>query len=642
MLKTAIDIQRKDTMGSTRRSLLLATLTCSLILGYLVIFSEGLHAWVPGQKSESSSYDSGEASSYSKPSREIWSKRSGGGLFGSSSSRSGPEGYSKPRAPSDHKGEKFTSGSKFDNKLTEGSQKKQAKDSLEAYRASQNERKKQESGGTKIRQSPDGYSKPTTDHMTTSEPRSGGYTKPTPQVETKIHKFGRDTAFDKRAIEQERKQKAKASLDAYKAERAKFKQQAPKLDPDRYADNPVYQKSKAGPGFSYDEHYRQRGDHWRQKGLDLPAQMYKGRSSYGIWDAALLYGLLQFATRPDYAAFAYHHQDDPGYKEWRQNAEELAKTDSDVRRRLEEIDRQIEMMKGQGVKPDSGYLPEGVPANMAISAEAMAAKTKQKPKLRFATGPKGAIYYEVGEMLKKAAPDIEVQVIETTGSVENIELLKSGQADAALVQSDVLTKLPQEKTEQTALYLEAVQLIANRKADIISVKDIDPKKHRIYVGPKGSGTAVTWDGLCEQDNSYRKIPIEYADYKTALTHVAQDPNALMLFVGGLNSPLIRGADQYSAQTGSLCLASVDDWDFDNKKDQNGNRIYTFVEIKKGTYPSLQRGLVFNRKISTLAVKAVLTLKTDWVKANGPYALDSLTMAIEKMKPTLTKLVHGRW
>ena len=639
--QTAIDMQRKDTMASTRRILLLATLTCSLIFCDFAIFSEGLHAWVTGQEPKSSSYGSNEASSYSKPSREIWSKRSGGGVFGSPTSRSTHEGYSKPSAPSDHQGEKFRSGGKFDKQLTEGSQKKQAKDSLEAYKASQTKRKEQGSGATKIRQSSDGYAKPTTEHMATSEPRSGGYTKPTPKVETKIHKFGRDTAFYKKAIEQERKQKAKASLDAYRAERAKFKQQEPKLDPKKYADHPVYQKSQTGPGFSYDEHYRQRGDHWKQEGLDLPTQMYKGPSSFGIWDAALLYGLLQFATRPDYAAFGYHHQDDSGYKEWRRNAEDLAKTNSDVRRQLDELDRQIEMMKGQGVKADSAYLPEGVPANVAISAEALAAKTKQRPKLRFATGPKGAIYYEVGEMLKKAATDIDVQVIETTGSVENIELLKSGQADAALVQSDVLTKLPQEQTEQVALYLEAVQLIANRKAGIISVKDIDSKKHRIYVGPKGSGTAVTWDGLCEQDESYRNIPIEYADYKTALAHVAADPNALMLFVGGLNSPLIRGADHYSAQTGSLGLASVDDWDFDDKKDHNGNRIYTFVEIEKGTYPSLQRGLLFSRKINTLAVKAVLTLKTDWVKANGPYALDSLTMAIEKMKPTLTRLVHGR-
>ena len=36
-----------------------------------------------------------------------------------------------------------------------------------------------------------------------------------------------------------------------------------------------------------------------------------------------------------------------------------------------------------------------------------------------------------------------------------------------------------------------------------------------------------------------KIPTEYADYKTALAHVAEDPNALMLFVGGLNSAIIR-------------------------------------------------------------------------------------------------------
>lgn len=629
-------------MGSTRRGFLLATLTCSLIFCIFPVFSEGLHAGVTGQEPKSSSYGSSDASAYSKPSREIWSRRSGGGVFGSSASRSEHEGHSKPRAPSGHQAEKFRSGGKLDKQLTEGGQKKQAKDSFEAYKASQTKRKDQASGATKIRQSADGYAKPSSENMSTSDQRSGGYTKPTPKIETKIQKFGRDTEYYKKAIEKERKQKAKASLEAYRAERAKFKQREPKPDPQKYADHPVYQKSKTGPGFSYDEHYRKRGDHWKQEGFDFPNEMYKGPSSFGIWDAALLYGLLQFATNSDYAAFGYHHQDDPGYKEWRRNAEDLSKTNSEVRRQLDELDKRIEMIEGQGVKADPSYLPEKVPADVAISPEALAAKVKQRPKLRFATGPKGAIYYEVGEMLKKAATDIEVQVIETNGSVANIELLKSGKADAALVQSDVLVKLPQEQTEQIALYLETIQLVANRKSGITSVKDIDSKKHRIYVGPKGSGTALTWDGLCEQDESYRNIPIEYADYHSALAHVAENPDALMLFVGGLNSPLIRGADQYSAQTGRLGLASVDDWDFNDKKDQNGNRIYTFVEIEKGSYPNLQRGLLFSRKINTLAVKAVFTLKTDWVKANGPYALDSLTVAIEKIKPYLTRLVHGKW
>lgn len=629
-------------MCPTRRGLLLITLTCSLIFGGVAVLSEDLRVWAAEREPQTSAYGAGEASSYSKPSRDVWGRRSGGGVFGSSANRSTSEGYSKPSAPSDRSGEKFAPGSKFDRGPSKEIQKKDAKDSLEAYRESQTKPKGQGSRGTQVRRSEDDYSKPASKQTATSEPRSEGYVKPIPQPETKIHKFGRDAAFDKRAIEQARKEKAKASLETYKAERAKFKQQKPKLDADRYADHPVYQQSKTGPGFSYEDYYRRRADRWGQEGLELPNQMYKGPPSFGVWDAALLYGLLQLATKPDRGAFAYHHQKDPGYKEWRRHVEKQAEADPHVRRQLDELDRQIEIMKGQGIEPDSGYLPTGVPANIAISPEALAAKSRQKPKLRFATGPKGAIYYEAGEMLKKAAPDIDVEVIVTAGSVENIELLRSGQADAALIQSDVLAKLPQEKTEQLALYLEAVQLIANRTADIMSVTDIDPSRHRIYVGPKGSGTAVTWDGLCEQDHSYRKIPIEYADYKTALAKVAQDPDALMLFAGGLNSPLIRGADQYSARTASLNLASVDDWDFNDKKDLNGNRIYTFVEIDKGTYPILQRGLFFNRKIATLAVKAVFTLNTNWVTSNGPYALDSLTMAIEKMKPALTKLVHGRW
>ena len=116
---------------------------------------------------------------------------------------------------------------------------------------------------------------------------------------------------------------------------------------------------------------------------------------------------------------------------------------------------------------------------------------------------------------------------------------------------------------------------------------------------------------------------------------------MMLFVGGLNSPLLRAAEKFTEKTGGLRLAEVDDWDFDDKKDQNGNRIYTFINIGKKTYPNLQKGIVFSREIETLAVKAVFTIKTDWVRQNGPYVLDSLTMALKEVQPVILRLVHGK-
>ena len=110
--------------------------------------------------------------------------------------------------------------------------------------------------------------------------------------------------------------------------------------------------------------------------MDLPTQMYKGPSSFVIWDAALLYGLLQFATRPDCAAFGYHHQDHSGQKEWRRNAEDLSKTDSEVRRQLDEqvalyleAVQLIANRKAGAISVKRTLTPRGIPFMLALRGQ---------------------------------------------------------------------------------------------------------------------------------------------------------------------------------------------------------------------------------------------------------------------------------
>ena len=83
-----------------------------------------------------------------------------------------------------------------------------------------------------------------------------------------------------------------------------------------------------------------------------------------------------------------------------------------------------------------------------------------------------------------------------------------------------------------------------------------PANNVVYVGPKGSGTALTWEGLGEQDPRYKSIPIKYADYGTALLEVRKNPKALMMFVGGLSSDFFKKAEQEAKRSGKLRLVAV--------------------------------------------------------------------------------------
>ncbi len=346
-------------------------------------------------------------------------------------------------------------------------------------------------------------------------------------------------------------------------------------------------------------------------------------------------------TNRNVAATAYNHWDDPGFQRWREEAEKQAKDNAELKAKLAEMDKQVKSL--QGTPKDPGYLPPGVPADVALAPSVLAAKKPEKPVIRFATGKPGGVYDKFGSMLKSDATGVDVQVKSTSGSIDNLKLLADGQADMAIIQSDALALMQPSKkliTEQASLYTEYAQLIANRNSGIKSVKDINPKKNIVFVGPKGSGTALTWQGLSDQSAWYRKIPVQYGDYSEGLAEVERNPRVVMLFVGGLNSDFLKRAEKDAEKTGNLRLVEFDDRRFVDRADEHGNPIYKLAEIGRKTYPELQKGWFFSGSVDTLAVQAVLVLRTDWAEKFGPEAMDALSAAILKAKPQIEKYVNA--
>ncbi len=545
------------------------------------LFAESQQGFKTSDSFRSSPERYGDSSSWSSPTQQVWGQRSGGGFFGGSTQSS--SGYSKPTR-------------------TQGSSS--------SY----------------------GYSKP-------SSPTSPG-SLPRRSDATTSYRSSSFNTVDKTALQRAQKKRAMDSLRAYKNEQAKFKERTKWVDPSTYRKNPAYQRATTDPGFNYGDHYKYRDRYYESKGWSYPKQMHRSSSSFGLWDAALMWLMLNKANDARYAAFAHNNANDSGYKQWRKEADRLAKDDAELKQKLDKLDSQLKKMAGTPTKP--GYLPDDVPVDLAVSPSVLAKKKARKPLIRFATGQPGGVYSWFGREFKKFAGHFDVQLIQTEGSVENLRLLSEGKADLAVIQSDVLTKLPRNTvTEQAVLYPEVIQLIANRESSIKQVKDIDPEKNLVYVGPKESGTALTWQGLCEQDKWYAKIPVRYGTYHEAMAEVARNPKALMMFVGGLNSDLLKEAEKVAEKTRKLRLVAVNDWDFNDKKDRNGNAIYTFVDVPAKTYPYLQSGWVTSSDLETLAVKAVLTMRTEWGRVHGPGAMDQLTVALVQAVPKLLRHVHGK-
>ena len=119
-----------------------------------------------------------------------------------------------------------------------------------------------------------------------------------------------------------------------------------------------------------------------------------------------------------------------------------------------------------------------------------------------ATGPSDGTYFQIAQDIKNLAVKdrIELQVMATKGSFENIELLGTGKVDLAIVQLDALRFTSEIAKRQEGLdvfdsikvvlnlYPEEIHILAKDK-DIQTFYNLEGK--RVSVGVEGGGTALT-------------------------------------------------------------------------------------------------------------------------------------------------------
>ena len=111
------------------------------------------------------------------------------------------------------------------------------------------------------------------------------------------------------------------------------------------------------------------GGWFRDRGWSPSGSILGGQGSFGIWNAALLWFMLDTLNRPGHADFFRNNRDDPGAREWRAEAERLARDDAELRRKLDELDRQVAAGGGNDATPEPGYLPPDVPPEVALAPE---------------------------------------------------------------------------------------------------------------------------------------------------------------------------------------------------------------------------------------------------------------------------------
>ena len=168
-----------------------------------------------------------------------------------------------------------------------------------------------------------------------------------------------------------------------------------------------------------------------------------------------------------------------------------------------------------------------------------------------ATGPNDGTYFQIAQDIKNvAAKDgIELQVMPTKGSLENIQLLGSGKVDLAVVQLDALRFFSDVLKQQKGLdlfdnikvvlnlYPEEIHILTN-KNEIQTFYQLEGK--RVSVGIEGGGSAVTAAVLFGVYDI--KAIYSFEAFDDAVKKMAQGNLDAVIFVGGAPVPFITKLD----------------------------------------------------------------------------------------------------
>jgi uncharacterized protein len=168
-----------------------------------------------------------------------------------------------------------------------------------------------------------------------------------------------------------------------------------------------------------------------------------------------------------------------------------------------------------------------------------------------ATGPSDGSYFQIAQDIKNVAgkEQIDIQVMPTKGSMENIQLLGAGKVELAIVQLDALRFVSDVLKQQKGLDLfDSIKVVLNlypeeihvlsKNNDIQTFYQLEGK--RVSVGTEGGGTAITAAVLSAVYDI--KATTSFETFDDAIKKMEQGNLDAVMFVGGAPVPFIGKLD----------------------------------------------------------------------------------------------------
>ncbi len=278
------------------------------------------------------------------------------------------------------------------------------------------------------------------------------------------------------------------------------------------------------------------------------------------------------------------------------------------------------------------------------SQKAAEQKAPEKKFINIATGGTAGVYYPLGgaiaEILNKNVPGVNATAQSTGASVANINMLKDGKVELAMVQNDTayyaFKGIEMFKDKQVAnmrgvatLYNETIQIIVLEESPIKTINDLKGKK--VAVGSIGSGTEANARQILETYGlAYTDLNPQYLSFGEAANGL-KDGNVDVAFVTA-GAPTAAIQDIAFQKKVRLIPIEADKADALIKK----YPFYAKQLVKANTYPG-QTG-----DINTVAVKAMLVVPesldadTVYKMTKAIYANTDRLKAAHKLGEGITK------
>lgn len=279
-----------------------------------------------------------------------------------------------------------------------------------------------------------------------------------------------------------------------------------------------------------------------------------------------------------------------------------------------------------------------VGAFVAVSGTAYAADT-----VRLCTGSESGNYYAAGDIIRNmAGSSVNVQVVETEGTIDNLERMldrasdEDGACDAMIGQPDgpvYLSRTSPAKVKRirqiASLHREYLHVLCNKESGVSDLGDLenDPAKYRIAIGDAGSGGWLVWQNLIAEDSDYGEIPVSNEGGILALSSVSAGETTCMLVPAGLKNGTVNEADANFGDT--VNLVGANDVDFNDALDIKGKPLYEYAKIPGGTYPN---SFNYWTKVSTITWNAGVYVNTD--KFKNSKTLTAFVQAVARSANTI--------